>query len=57
VKALKAQKMGESLMIIVGAGKALIYPTGGCADPGNACAYIEAKTDTLWTCGNLSEEI
>jgi hypothetical protein len=34
---------GENSMFIVGESEALIYPTGGCADPRNACAYTESE--------------
>jgi hypothetical protein len=44
-------------MIIVGTGKALTYPTGGCTDPRNACAYTETKPYTMRICGNLSDRI
>jgi hypothetical protein len=30
-------------MFIVGVGEALIYPTGGCADPRKACVYTEPE--------------
>jgi hypothetical protein len=55
--ALKARKMGESSMIIVGAGEALIYPTGGCADPRRGLRVHRVRRNTMRTCGNLSEPI
>jgi hypothetical protein len=36
-------RSGENSMFIVGVGKALIYPPGGCADPGKAGVYTEPE--------------
>jgi hypothetical protein len=54
---LSRSRLGENSMFIVGAGKALIYPTGSCADPENACKYTELERNTMRTCVNSSEGI